>query len=91
MTQTFTIEYRDHTKGETVLFETDELGPAELVLAATRTSGKYRTLISFDLGTRPCRGYGEECGTPVKHHGDSDLCPDCTVARMDAQSPRIPA
>lgn len=86
----FTVEYRDHAKGERVLFESDSLLEAELVLAATRTSGPYRTLIAYDLGTQPCPGFGEECGTPVKHHNDSVLCPDCTMARLDAQSPRIP-
>jgi hypothetical protein len=35
-----------------------------------------------------CKGYGEECGNEIK--GSSDLCPDCTTARLDVQSPRIP-
>jgi hypothetical protein len=36
--------------------------------------------------TKPCPGYGEKCGVPTK----TDLCSDCTTARMDDQSPRIP-
>ncbi|WP_331729437.1 hypothetical protein OG592_43905 (plasmid) [Streptomyces avidinii] len=35
-----------------------------------------------------CPGWGEECGTETER--ESDLCPDCHMARMDAQSPRIP-
>ena len=35
-----------------------------------------------------CKGYGEECGNEIK--GSSDLCPDCIMARLDVQSPRIP-
>lgn len=44
---------------------------------------------------RPCRGYGAECGVPVAPQPGQDpgagrLCPDCTMARLDAESPRIP-
>ena len=35
-----------------------------------------------------CTGYGEPCGNPT---GGNDLCPDCTMARLDVQSPRIHA
>lgn len=35
-----------------------------------------------------CKGYGDSCGN-ITVRG-SDLCPDCTGARLDAQSPRIP-
>jgi hypothetical protein len=35
---------------------------------------------------RTCPGWGEDCGN---HVTAGDLCPDCTVARLDAQSPRI--
>ncbi len=34
-----------------------------------------------------CPGWGEECGNETE---GSDLCPDCHMARLDAQSPRIP-
>ncbi|MFJ9968436.1 hypothetical protein [Streptomyces avermitilis] len=37
---------------------------------------------------RTCPGWGEECGNETE--SDADLCPDCRMARMDAQSPRIP-
>lgn len=37
---------------------------------------------------RYCPGWGDSCGNLCTL--DSDLCPDCTMARMDAQSPRIP-
>ncbi|MFD0437142.1 hypothetical protein [Streptomyces chartreusis] len=40
------------------------------------------------LGPKPtCPGWGEECGNETE---GSDLCPDCHMARLDAQSPRIP-
>lgn len=88
MTNTFTVEYRNHALGERVLLETDDRSEAlrEVVRAGARTD---RTLIAFDLGTIPCRGWGEDCGTPVRV-GVEDLCPDCTVARLDSESPRIP-
>jgi hypothetical protein len=35
-----------------------------------------------------CKGWSEACGNEIK--GSSDLCPDCTMARLDVQSPRIP-
>jgi len=35
-----------------------------------------------------CRGYGEECGNPVTP--GNDLCPDCTMGRMNVESPRVP-
>lgn len=37
---------------------------------------------------RYCPGWGESCGNSMTPH--DDLCPDCTMGRMDAQSPRIP-
>lgn len=36
---------------------------------------------------RTCPGWGEECGNET---AGSDLCPDCHMARLNAQSPRIP-
>lgn len=38
--------------------------------------------------SKPCPGYGEDCGTPIP--ADRDLCGDDTMARMDAESPRVP-
>lgn len=38
--------------------------------------------------TKTCPGWGEDCGTTIPK--SSDLCPDCAMARLDAQSPRIP-
>ncbi|MCZ0983928.1 hypothetical protein O1L60_45010 [Streptomyces diastatochromogenes] len=35
-----------------------------------------------------CPGWGEECGNETEER--LDLCPDCHMARLDAQSPRIP-
>ncbi|GGX51422.1 hypothetical protein GCM10010341_86150 [Streptomyces noursei] len=35
-----------------------------------------------------CPGWGEECGNEIER--GSDLCPDCAMGRLDAQSPRIP-
>jgi hypothetical protein len=35
-----------------------------------------------------CKGWNTECGTELK--GSSELCPDCTMARLDEQSSRIP-
>jgi hypothetical protein len=35
-----------------------------------------------------CPGWGEECGNETE--SGADLCPDCHMARLDAQSPRIP-
>lgn len=40
-----------------------------------------------DAKGQPCRGYTEECGNPTK---GNDLCPDCTTARLDRESPRSP-
>lgn len=34
-----------------------------------------------------CKGYTEPCGNEIK--GSSELCPDCTTARLDDQSPLI--
>lgn len=34
-----------------------------------------------------CPGWNDSCGNMLE--GDADLCPDCTMARLDAQSPRI--
>lgn len=79
------IEYRDLREGETVRIESDresdilfELYPA--------LHDAHKVLIASSL-TRACPGWGEDCGTQT----ESDLCGDCTMARMDAQSPRIPA
>ena len=38
--------------------------------------------------TKPCPGYGEDCGTPIP--AGNDLCGDDTMARLDAESPRVP-
>ncbi|MGW1157805.1 hypothetical protein ACWD48_06165 [Streptomyces sp. NPDC002519] len=35
--------------------------------------------------TKACSGWGEECGNSIPKA--SDLCPDCTTGRLDAQSP----
>jgi hypothetical protein len=35
-----------------------------------------------------CPGWGEDCGTQLTP--GNDLCPDCTMGRMNDQSPRIP-
>ncbi|WP_331731819.1 hypothetical protein [Streptomyces sp. NBC_00073] len=35
-----------------------------------------------------CPGWGEECGNETE--SDMDLCPDCHMGRLNAQSPRIP-
>ncbi|MFF6979508.1 hypothetical protein ACFZAV_17555 [Streptomyces sp. NPDC008343] len=35
-----------------------------------------------------CPGWGEECGNETER--EADLCPDCRMARLDAQSPQIP-
>jgi hypothetical protein len=44
---------------------------------------------ALDGPPRTCPGYGpEECGNAPQ--GDSDLCPDCLMARLDAESPRTP-
>lgn len=45
-------------------------------------------IVAVALEAEKCKGFGEACGSPT---GDSDLCPDCTTARLDVQSPRIPA
>ncbi|MFE3166763.1 hypothetical protein [Streptomyces sp. NPDC059224] len=37
---------------------------------------------------RTCPGWGEECGNEME--AGADLCPDCRMGRLDAQSPRIP-
>lgn len=34
-----------------------------------------------------CPGWNEECGNEIDP-GD-DLCPDCLMARLNAQSPRV--
>jgi hypothetical protein len=41
-----------------------------------------------DLDKGACPGYGEYCGNLLAPA--DDLCPDCTMARLNAQSPRIP-
>ncbi|MDX3165892.1 hypothetical protein PV516_19080 [Streptomyces scabiei] len=38
--------------------------------------------------TRTCPGWGEDCGNPTE--SGMDLCPDCHMGRLDAESPRIP-
>lgn len=38
---------------------------------------------------RVCPGWGGECGNETTW-ATADLCPDCHMARLDAQSPRIP-
>ena len=76
-------EYRDRRAGERVLFETDSYDEAfNQVLRAMHDA--HKVLVASSL-TRACPGYGEDCGTLTM----SDLCPDCTLARMDAQSPRV--
>ncbi|MDX3213855.1 hypothetical protein [Streptomyces scabiei] len=35
-----------------------------------------------------CPGWDEECGNETER--GADLCPDCLMARLDAQSPRLP-
>lgn len=34
-----------------------------------------------------CPGWNDSCDNVIE--GDADLCPDCTMGRMNAQSPRI--
>jgi hypothetical protein len=38
--------------------------------------------------TESCPGWGEDCGNKIP--SGTDLCPDCTMGRVDAQSPRVP-
>ncbi|WP_159026615.1 hypothetical protein [Streptomyces vietnamensis] len=38
--------------------------------------------------TTVCPGWGEPCGNETAEN--ADLCPDCFMARLDVQSPRIP-
>lgn len=78
------IEYRNTRDRETVRVESDresdilfELYPA--------IHDDHKILIASSL-TRACPGYGEDCGTQTT----SELCPDCTMGRLEAQSPRIP-
>lgn len=35
---------------------------------------------------KACPGYNDSCGG--LREGDNDLCPDCTIARLDFESPR---
>lgn len=42
-----------------------------------------------DQTTRACRGWGEDCEQTITSD-TADLCPDCHMSRLDAQSPRIP-
>jgi len=43
---------------------------------------------AYQKGNR-CQGWGaDECGNVIP--AEADLCGDCGMARMDAQSPRIP-
>lgn len=35
-----------------------------------------------------CPGFGDSCGNLLDK--EADLCADCTIARLDAHSPRIP-
>lgn len=37
--------------------------------------------------TKPCPGWGEGCGNKIP--SAEDLCPDCTVGRLEAQSPKL--
>lgn len=40
------------------------------------------------IGQLACPGWDDSCGN-LREEG-ADLCPDCTMARLNAQSPRIP-
>lgn len=66
--------------GSQIFTDTGEKGHAYLSNAVVAVSEK---------GNR-CRGWGAgECGTVIP--AEADLCGDCGMARMDEQSPRIPA
>lgn len=60
------------------------------VIPADTRNGGHRYLsdavVAVTESAVRCPGWGEECGNPI---GGSDLCPDCTMARLDAQSSRI--
>ena len=45
-------------------------------------------LYEFNNDEGGCPGWNDSCGNMLPE-GD-DLCPDCTMGRLDAQSPRIP-
>lgn len=77
------IEYRDVRAGETVRIESDRVEDIRSELYPAIHDGSKR-LIASSL-TRPCPGYGEDCGTQTT----DDLCGDCALARMDEQSPRV--
>ncbi len=62
-----------------------EVTPFDLMLLM------HLTAITSPIMPRPdriCRGYGEDCGLPI--FAPADLCPDCHMARMNTESPRIP-
>lgn len=45
-------------------------------------------LCDICLDALSCPGFNDSCGNLITP--GNDLCPDCSIARLDAQSPRIP-
>lgn len=46
-------------------------------------------ILEFNNDEGGCPGWNDSCGNTLE--GDANLCPDCTMGRMNAQSPRIPS
>lgn len=42
-------------------------------------------VLEFNNDEGGCPGWNDSCGNKLE--GDADLCPDCTMGRMNAQSP----
>lgn len=48
----------------------------------------YPTPYEFNNDEGGCPGWGESCGNLIEDP-TGDLCPDCTMGRLNAQSPRL--
>lgn len=46
---------------------------------------RITTVYEFSNDEGGCPGWNDSCGNTIE--GDADLCPDCTMGRLNAQSP----